>query len=265
MQKTHALVRLPGTSVSKGLRMIDLGEVNPSLACLQHRKYREVLARMGFEVLTLSSEDKYPDSVFVEDPAIVINDILVITRLRREERQGEEKLLHGALAHYFKRDKTFAITDCGFVEGGDVLVTPSKLYIGVSARTDSHGADQLAKIAKDHARVESKIFEIPNNWLHLKGGASFHLHRRGGGAILANDEIADSLNDKTYPIVVTPSSERFGANCISNNGMMMVHAGRPKTQAILDSYGYDVVPVEMSEFEKIDGAITCLSKIFRVC
>jgi dimethylargininase len=258
----YALVCHPGDTVDRGLRMNDLGQVDVSLLKDQHRTYCRVLEELGFTLLEMSPDNIHPDSVFVEDPAVIINSTLISTRLRCVERQGEEETLKNKLLAFFS-DIT-QIEPPGYVEGGDVLVTNDRLYIGLSNRTDHNGAEQLARLARDRQGYSSEVFEIPAGYLHLKGEATFHRYtvHDGKNVITASEEIASYFEDSGCKLIVTPASERFGGNCISENGRIIIHAGRPRTRRLLVNYGFDVREIPMSEFEKIDGALTCLSKLF---
>lgn len=263
--KKYALVCLPADTLDRALRMEDSGNVDIAKAKEQHRMYCRALESLGFNLLQMSKDDQYPDSVFVEDPSVIIQDILTITRLRRKERRGEEKGLEDILTPFFS--DIFRIEEPGFIEGGDVLVTDDRLYIGLSARTNIEGAEQLAKIALDRCGILTDIFEIPQHFLHLKGGVSFHGYGAGGisstNIITVTEEIAHHFVDSSCHVVVVPSEERFGANCISANGQVLIHAERVKTRAILEKIGFSVLELQMSEFEKIDGALSCLSKLFK--
>ena len=262
IRKRYALVCDPAVSVQRGLRMRDLGLVDPALAKEQHRLYCRALERFGYTLLRLPADERFPDSVFVEDPAIIIRDLLVIARLRCLERQGEEVIVEAALRPFFSR--IVRIEPPGFIEGGDVLIGEGRIAIGLSGRTNEAGADQLVRFARDVFRYEATIFRIPRHFLHLKGGVTYH-RRRGERALLTvTEEIADAFARWECDVLVTPSDERFAANCISRGKKILFHAGRPRTKHLLERAGYTVVELSFSEFEKIDGAMTCLSKLFVV-
>jgi len=261
-RKKYALVCPPAKTVANAVRMKHRGEVDYEKATLQHKSYCNVLSSFGYSLITLPLNDGYPDSTFVEDPAIIIENILVVTRLRHPKRQGEEELIENALKPYFSG--VFRIEPPGFIEGGDVLITNGHLYIGLSKRTNEDGAEQLAKLVKDNLLYEATIFEIPETYLHLKGEATYHR------AECACREDFITVSEEIYPhfyrpwqkFVVTPAEERFGGNNISNNGLIFIHKGRKKTKKILEKEGLITKEIDLSEFEKIDGAMTCLSKLF---
>ena len=257
MSQKRALVCLPSNTIDRGLRLKDLGKVNIQKAKRQHQSYCRALKSLGYELITLPANDVFPDSVFVEDPAIIIKDTLVVTRLRRAERRGEEEFVRYALSRYF--NNVLKIQPPGFVEGGDVLVTDTHLYIGLSGRTNINGAIQLAQIAKNFCGIESVMLEIPKNWLHLKGGVSFHPHQK---LIITNELICKYFTGSGYQLLPTPDNERFGANCVSDESTIYIHDHCPATKKALSNHGYLVREINFSEFKKIDGAMTCLSKLF---
>ncbi len=209
-------------------------------------------------------DDDHPDSVFVEDPAVIMNDVLVRTRLQNKHRQGEEAVLEDALRPYFSPSKVFHIEAPGLIEGGDVLVANNALYIGLSKRTNAEGAEQLSRLARDRAGFTTHTLEIPGSYLHLKGEVTFHRSALIGGknVITVSEEIANHFSTSGCELIVTPPEERFGGNCISDGLKITVHADCTETIRRLTARGFRVIPLAMSEFKKIDGAMTCLSKLF---
>jgi len=263
--KNYAIVCLPSATVDQGLRMNFLGDVDVEELRSQHATYCEILEDFGYWLIVVPPDNNYPDSVFVEDPAVIMHDVLVRTRLQNEKRQGEEARLEQALLPFFSRSKLFHIDPPGFIEGGDVLVTNDALYIGLSARTNAEGADQLARIAKDHAGFETHVLEIPKSYLHLKGEVTFHRNssaKNGKNIITVSEEIAHHFSGSGCELILTPPEERFGGNCISSGSNICVHADCTETMRRLAARGFKVRPLPMTEFKKIDGAMTCLSKLF---
>lgn len=263
-KRTYALVSPPPDTLADALRMKELGAVDVALAGKQHAAYCRALQYLGYSLLTLPADDRYPDGVFVEDPAVIIRDALVTARLRRAERQGEEQRVTGALREFFTREHR--IEPPGFVEGGDVIVTEGFLCIGISQRTNRAGAEQLARIAKEAFGFFSLIVEVPEAQLHLKGAATYHQELPGssGGLLFASEEVAQYFSTLPCRVLETPAGERFSANCISRNGTVFMHARCPRTKTLLERSGLHVFELDMSEFEKIDGALSCLSKLFTI-
>ncbi len=139
------------------------------------------------------------------------------------------------------------------------------MYIGLSRRTNYEGAEQLARIAKDTFGYSTTMIDIPETYLHLKGEATYHPSYNGSrkDIITVSEEIVDRFAESFCKLVVTPVEERFGGNNISDNGTILVHKGRNKTSALLKKEGFNVQEIDLSEFEKIDGAMrSCLSKLY---
>ena len=260
--KNRILVRLPANTVDQGLRIDDRGAVDVCRAKDQHAAYCEELKRLGYSVdVTLPPDDRYPDSVFVEDPALIVEDTLIITRLKRLERRGEELAMEAVLKPFYGNAEY--ILDPGFVEGGDVLVTDGYLYIGISNRTDWHGAEQLARIAHNNHGYRSVFITIPDSHLHLKGEVSYH--RVDRGIITVSERLAPDFRGAKEKLVVIPvreAKQRFGANCISNGRKILIHGGCMEARKILEADGFSVQEVPLDEYDKIDGAMTCMSKFF---
>lgn len=262
--KKYALVCLPANTVDQGLRMKDLGKINVNRAKKQHLLYMKSLESIEYNLVVMPSNINYPDSIFVEDPAIIMQDVMVVTRLRKKERQGEEVIVEKKLQPFFYPGRTYRIEPPGYIEGGDVLVSDKELFIGISKRTNEDGAEQLAKIAKDTLGYKTIAFEIPKHYLHMKGEATFHRSNNAvsGKVIIVAEKIARNFTKSDCLIIVTPDEERFAANCISDDSLIFIHAGRTKTKKILENAGFLVKKLKLDEFEKIDGAMTCLSKLF---
>jgi len=159
----HALVCTPSNTLNLGLRKEHRGEVNVPIALRQHATYCRALESFGFTLHTLPSDPLFPDSTFVEDAAITFRDILIIPRLCPKTRQGEEPRVCEALAQLIPGLRVGRIEPPGFVEGGDVLITKDKLFIGLSGRTNEEGARQLARLAFDLAGYSSQTVEIPES------------------------------------------------------------------------------------------------------
>lgn len=263
----RAVVCRPTSSIIHGLRMQNLGEINFQLAYKEHEDFCTALETLGFNLIYIPEDERYPDGVFTEDPAVILEDresgksILIMARLRREERRGEgERLRDILIPRFFKSFE--AIEPPGFLEGGDVLVIPElkKLYVGISARTNEEGAEALAKIAKDFAGYTSHFINIPPHYLHLKGEVTFHPLKNDRHIIIVSEEIADNFVDSGARLLVTTAEERFGANCISREEIVLVRSGAEKTSFVLSRAGYKVREVNISQFMLIDGAMTCLWK-----
>ena len=263
MNPKFAIVRTPGETINRGLKIYDRGEVDVDLARNQHEKFCKTLETIGYRIVVwMDPNDDLPDSVFVEDPAVILGkklDTLVMTRLAREERRGEEEDLEQILQTYFSNINR--IIEPGLIEGGDVLVTDNMLYIGLSSRTNIEGAEQLARIAKSLG-YDTKMIALPNDRLHLKGEVTYHPDT---DTITVTPRLAPEFRDSKHRVIKIPVDDglgRFGANCISKGKMMITTDECPEAERILTANGYSVLPVDLSEFNIIDGAMSCLDKFF---
>jgi len=256
----YAIVRELGRTTNRGLRIFDRGEVDVPLAKRQHSDFCDALVKIGYKiVVTMPANDDLPDSVFVEDPAVILGDVLVITRLARLERKGEEDELEKALESYFTY--RYRIKDPGLVEGGDVLVTDDTLYIGLSNRTNAVGAKLLSDIGS-LLHYKTKMIQLPNDRLHLKGEVAYHPDT---DTITVTPRLAPEFCNAKQRIIAIPVDDdlqRFGANCISKGNMMITTSECPAAERILYAYGYKVLPVDLTEINRIDGAMTCLCKVW---
>lgn len=260
MGPKFAVVRTPGKTINRGLRMCDRGEVDVDYAREQHEMFCRALGEIGYRIVVwMDANDDLPDSVFVEDPAVILEETLVMARLARKERRGEEWELEGQLFPYFRDIRK--IKAPGLVEGGDVLVTNNMLYIGISSRTNFEGADQLARIARPKG-YGVKMITLPDDRLHLKGEVAYH---PGMHAITVTTRLASEFGAATQKIIEIPvddNLQRFGANCISREDKVITTSECPAAVPILQAHGFTVMPVDLSEFNKIDGAMSCLCKLF---
>lgn len=243
-----------------------LGDVNVPRLLAQHAEYCRSLQEFGYTLFMLPPNEQFPDSTFVEDGAIVLRNLdprhakFVRTKLANPARQGEEDAIEDALEPFFFPDSMFEVFD-GTIEGGDVLVAGDELYIGLSKRTSVKGARDLEDIA-NVCGMNVTMFPIPSSYLHLKGEATFHPEGLDGEPVITvSEEIALHFAHSRYPLISTPKDERFGGNCISDGKRILIHKGSYKTKSILAAEGYDVIELDLSEFAKIDGAMTCLSKL----
>jgi dimethylargininase len=244
----RALVREPGESVVRGLRT---GSQAPrhDRVLAEHRAYVAALEAAGVAVETLPPLPDYPDSVFVEDPAFVLPEGAILLRPGAASRLDEPATLASALNRHFAH---VAEVDEGFVDGGDILVLPDEIMIGLSARTDRAGAERFAGLAGDLGR-RARIVEPPPGLLHLKTGCGLIDERR----ILAAAPIAPLFGD--YEVLITPEGETAAANLIRVNDRVLMAAAFPNTAALLAERGLDPVRIDAAEIAKIDAGLSCMS------
>lgn len=254
MRITRALVRPPAVTFAAGITTSSLGPPDLALALKQHEAYCRTLERLGLTLLRLAPDPDFPDSTFVEDTAIVTPRGAILTRPGAASRAGEVAAVGAALAEWFP--ELAAITASGTVDGGDVCEAGQHYFIGLSERTNPEGAAQLAGWLERRGLSASliDIRGIPG-LLHLKTGLSW----LGGRRLLATAEIAGHAMLADWEVVRVPEGEDYAANCIRVNEALLVARGFPATSALLGELGYDLVPLPMTEFRKLDGGLSCLS------
>jgi dimethylargininase len=244
----RAIVREPAESVVRGLRT---GPEPPrhDRVLVEHRAYVVALEACGVAVEILPALLEHPDSVFVEDPAFVLSEGAILLRPGAPGRFAEPATLAPALHRHFAR---VAEVDDGFVDGGDILVLPDEILIGLSARTDETGARRFSELAGDLGR-RSRIVETPVGLLHLKTGCALIDDR----TMIATPALAPLFSG--YEVLIPPAGEAAAANLVRVNDRVLMGAGFPKTAAFLAARGLDVVAIDASEIARIDAGLSCMS------
>lgn len=251
---THAIVRPPGATFSDGITSAGLGRPDLALASSQHRAYVGALGRCGLQVTVLDPDNRHPDATFVEDTAVMTRDWAVVTRPGALSRRGETAAVRSELARRFP--VLFAMEPPGTLDGGDVLAVGAHYFIGLSGRTDADGAAQLARFLADRGCRAATI--ALKTMLHLKTGVSW----LGGDTLLVAAELADCEAFAGFQKIVVDPAEPYAANCIRINDQVILPDGHPHTRQTLEAAGYSVIPVDVSEFRKMDGGVSCLSLRF---
>ena len=254
MKFTRAIVRTPCERLSEGLSSAALGRADYDLAMVQHQKYIEALQYCGLDVRVLAPDREYPDSTFVEDTALLIPNAAIITRPGASSRRGETESMHEVLKNYF--DNIHQIDAPGTLEAGDVMMTGSHFYIGISDRTNAEGATQLISILEKYGMTGSAV-EI-NGMLHLKSGVSY----LENNTLLVVSMLETHFAFSGMDIIPVPLQESYAANSLWVNGHVLVPEGFPVTLRNIISAGYDPIVLNMSEFRKLDGGLSCLSLRF---
>jgi dimethylargininase len=256
-QFTRAVLRTPCAGFASGITTSDEGPPILARALEQHAAYARALQSLGLSLTILPADERYPDSTFVEDTAIVTPKGAVITRPGAPSRAGEPAAIEQALAQVFPRLDHIAMP--GTVDGGDICETDDVILIGVTARTNEAGARQLAGLLAGFG-YQAELVDIRGmpGLLHLKTGIS-HL---GEGRLSAAEEVADLPALQRFERVVLDPAESYAANCIRVNDRVIVAAGYPRFEDQLDRLGYRPLALEMSEFRKMDGGLSCLSLRF---
>ncbi|MBV8491171.1 MAG: N(G),N(G)-dimethylarginine dimethylaminohydrolase [Candidatus Eremiobacteraeota bacterium] len=250
---TRAIVRPPGKSFASG---ITTGAGGPSLelALEQHAEYCRALAECGLEVVALGADDEHPDATFVEDTAIIVEGQAILTRPGAPSRQEEVDAIRDALAPIFPT--LAAIEAPGTVDGGDVCEGLGCVFIGLSQRTNAEGAAQLSAWLTQAGFFNKTIDISDTELLHLKSGMA-HL---GQGRYVLVDSLRNRL--ELEAAITVDLEEAYAANCVRVNDSVLVASGYPSFERTLRDLGYTVVALDMSEFQKMDGGLSCLSLRF---
>jgi dimethylargininase len=254
MPFTRAIVRPPAATFAAGITSSDLGPPDLELALKQHDAYCRALVRLGLSLVSLPPDPEFPDSTFVEDAAIVTSKGAILTRPGAPNRAGEVTALGAALGRWFP--ELDEITAPGTVDGGDVCEAGEHFFIRSGERTNAEGAAQLAAWLAGRGFGSSVIDlrQVPG-LLHLKTGISW----LGGRRLLAWGGVAGHESLRGWEVVEVPKGEEYAANCIRVNDVVLIAGGFPKTAALLRGLGHEVETIEMSEYRKMDGGLSCLS------
>ena len=256
---SHALVRPPGASFAQAISSSQAA-IDVALAQAQHAEYRQALAEAGVQVEILPPDERYPDSCFMQDPAMVIAGCAIINRPGAASRRGEEEALVELLASRFP---TTRIIPPGTLEGGDVLILPDRVVVGRSDRTNRAGIAQLVVALADLTGLPNLsglpgflVLEAPvAGYLHLLSAVT-HL---GDGTLLAVEDFALPPALAGFPVLRVPADEGYACNALGIGDKVILPAGHPKTTTLIKAHGYDVLLVPTTEFAKADGGVTCLA------
>lgn len=254
---THTISRLPCDAVVKGLRAEDVGDPDPARFHAQVVDYIAALGEAGVETTTLEPLDDYPDSVFVEDAAVCVGRTAVAMRPGAPTRFGEAKELRPTLAMVF--DEVRELETEGYVDGGDVLLTDTDAFIGLSDRTDEDGFAALGSVLADYGYAAQKVV-TPADVLHFKTDCGL----LDSETIFATARLADSGCFEAYRVIHAPEGEEAAANLIRVNDTVLVSAGFPRTVELLSEAGYAVRVVDTSEAARVDGGPSCMSLRFNL-
>lgn len=254
MRFSSAIVKPPAPTFISGLTTSHLGDPDFSKALDQHAAYVEALKSCGLSVIVLDPDDRYPDSTFVEDTALVTGDLAIITRPGAPSRRGEVEDIERTLRQHF--NVIGRVVAPGTVDAGDMMMVGAHFYIGLSSRTNIEGANQVIGVLEANGRTGSTVPLA--DALHLKSVVSYiELNN-----LVATEEMSTEAQFVNLEKLVVSADERYAANCLWINGTVLVAAGHPKTKSKIQSYEYSVIELDMSEFQKLDGGLSCLSLRF---
>lgn len=250
---THAIARLPGPDAASGLTTSGLGRPDLSLLLEQHSAYVETLRRLGLEVEVLSAAPGLPDAYFVEDTAVVIPEIAVITRPGAPSRRGETVSVESALARHRPLRR---IELPGTLDGGDVLQAGGRFFIGLSARTNEDGARQLGAI----------LSSFGHSWTAVPVEAGLHLkssvNALGDRIVVLASGFPTKEIFRSYERIVLDPEDDYAANALWINGTILLPKGFPRAAEKIARLGLPIAEIETTEMRKMDGGLTCLSLRF---
>jgi dimethylargininase len=235
------------------ISFIDRRPIDLARAQEQHRAYEKLLEKLGARVISLPAEPALPDSMFVEDPAVVLDELAVILPLGTDSRRPEAASLAKALSRF--RDLAY-VTLPGTLEGGDVLRIGRKLFVGLTRRSNAEGIRQLAAILAPH---NYEVIPVPvSGCLHLKSAVT-HI---GGNTLLANRAMFDAAPLASYDWIDVDPAEPHAANALVFGGTVIFPASFPRTRARIEAAGFHVTALDISELQKAESGLTCSSLLF---
>jgi dimethylargininase len=282
---TKALVRPPAPNFAEGLTTSGLGAPDYQRALAQHKAYCAALERCGLTLTRLEADSDYPDSTFVEDTAVIAERCAVLINPRAPSRAGEVASIRRVLADLFPAISE--IQSPGTLDGGDVCEAGNHFFIGVSSRTNEAGAQQLAELLAQHGYTTTLVdIRTPDamksepgadrgpqagsplgvvdatgsglDILHLKSGLAY----LGDNRLVVIDALANRAEFSGCDLIRMNSDEEYAANCVRVNDQVLVAAGYPRFEGRLRELGYQTIALEMTEFQKMDGGLSCLSLRF---
>jgi dimethylargininase len=252
---TDAIVRAPARSVVHGLRAVDAGAPNFEGIVAEQAAYVVALEAAGVAVQMLPALEAFPDSIFVEDAALVFDGSAIVLGPGAPSRRGEADAIAPVLTERFERVLRL---DSGSVDGGDVLTTQGKVFIGQSARTNAEGARALCALLAEIG-LQGEPVVTPADVLHFKSDCSLLDEE----TILATARLAASGVFDGFRVVLTPEGEDGAANAVRVNDRVLIGDAFPRTRDALSALGYRLTPLATREIAKIDAGLSCMSLRWR--
>ena len=265
MNFTRAIVSSPSRNFARGLTTARLGAPDLGRALEQHSAYCAALEQCGLTLTRLEPDERYPDSTFVEDTAVlfICSDqtqnppCANLTRPGAPSRMGEVALMSEVLQPLCS--KLFTINEPGTLDGGDVCEAGEHFFIGISERSNEAGAQQLSEILSTFGYTTHLVdIRGGNNLLHLKSGLAY----LGDNRLVVSGALVERIEFHGYDLIQLEPGEEYAGNCIAVNDYVLIAAGFPAFARRLQKLGYQTVGLEMSEFQKMDGGLSCLSLRF---
>ncbi len=251
---SKAIVRTPAKSLVNGITTAGLGEPDYQLALDQHREYIAALESCDLVVDVMAADEDYPDAMFIEDTALLMPRCAIVTNPGAASRQGEVGKVSTRLKQYY--DTVESIKAPGTVEAGDIMMVGDHCYIGLSDRTNEEGAGQMIDILGAHGYSGSMVSFSES--LHLKSSVSYLEDNN----LVVTGELCDKTEFSNFNQIRIGEAERYAANCVWINEQVLVPKGFPKSVEMISAQGYPVIELDVSEFQKLDGGLSCLSLRF---
>ena len=259
---TQAIVRVPGSNFADGLTSVELGVPEYELVTRQWEDYCGALLLCGLSITRLDADIRHPDSTFVEDTAVITPHGAMLTRPGAASRLGEVAAIARVVRGFYP--ETAEVVGPGTLDGGDICEAGSHFFLGLSHRTNEEGARQLAEhLAKEGYTSSCVDVRGMTSILHLKSGISYiGPGPAGENTLVVMEEMADWPEFAGFDLLRVSAEESYAANCVRVNDRVLVAAGYPRMTEELVRRGYDPLVLDMSEFRKMDGGLSCLSLRF---
>jgi len=250
----NAIVRRPCREMIEGLTSASLGKPDFMKAMEQHNEYVQALRSCGLKVKVLEADSQFPDSVFVEDVALCTSKCAIVTNPGARSRNGEKIKIRPVLKSFYKQLES--IEAPGTLDAGDVMMHGTHFFIGISQRTNIQGAKQLIEILERYGMTGSTV--PLKEMLHLKSGLSYLEQNK----LLISGEFMNHPAFADFQRIEVDPGEAYAANSLWVNSTVLVPEGYPLTRDKIEQAGYPTLSLDVSEFRKLDGGLSCLSLRF---
>jgi dimethylargininase len=227
--------------------------IDVAKASAQHRAYQDCLCALGVQVVSLSAEPDLPDAVFVEDPAVIVDEVAIISIMGAPSRRPEAHSIAVALSRYRPIKQ---LVGPATLEGGDVIRVGRSVFVGLSQRTNREGFRQLREILRAYG-YQVQAVDL-GGCLHLKSACSYI----GNNSMLINRSLIDPKQFRAFQLIDIADEEPAGANALLVKDVVIMPASFPKTRALLEQRGFCVRTIDLSELQKAEAGVTCTSLIF---
>ena len=253
----RAIVRVPSVNFDEGLTTIEMGKPDYNRAVEQYEAYCAALRDCGLTLTRLEPDEGHPDSTFVEDTAVLTERCAILARPGAPSREDEVSSITPVLGQFYSELQS--IRAPGTLDGGDVCEAGTHFFSGVSQRTNESGAEQLRALLGSFGYMASLIdIRGLTSILHLKSGLAY----LGDNRLVVIDTLAHHEAFHGYELIHTNAGEEYAANCIRVNDRVLIAAGYSEFEGRLKELGYETIALDMSEFQKMDGGLSCLSLRF---